>query len=176
MAKKKKIKVSRSKTVELKGVVKKSSSNELKPVAAGTTSVSSQKKIASFGGLIFQVAMTDKNMKILAMNNIKQDVSGEWSSHSVIGGKPKSEFTGSSNRNFDFDIIVDAQLGYKPHSIMKKLNKMVEKGKVSKLFIGTHKIGTGKWKLEKVSEEFALIYANGKLVRANITLTLSEYF
>lgn len=175
IAKKKKIKVSRNKTVELKGVVKKSSDNELKPVVNGTSS--GQKQIGSFGGIVFKVSMSGNNKrKILAMNNVKQDVSGEWASHSVIGGKPKQEFTGPGIRTFDFDILIDAQLGYKPHAIMKKLNKMVEKGKVSKLIIGTHKIGTGKWKLEKVSEEFALIYSDGKLMRANTTLTLSEYF
>ena len=171
--KKKKVKVSRTKTVELKAVVKKSNSNNLKPKVVGKDS---QNNIGSFGGIIFQVSLSKDIIKMLTMNNAKQDVSGEWSNHSVIGGKSKSEFIAPGLRSFDFDIIIDAQYGYKPHSVMKKLNKMVEKGKVSKLMIGTHKIGSGKWKLEKVSEEFGLIYQNGKLLRAKATLSLSEYF
>lgn len=128
-------------------------------------------QIGSFGGIIFRVS--DK--KALPMQNVKQELSSRWLQHEVIGSRPKPEFAGAELRTFTLSTIVDVQLGYKPHAMMKKMNQLCEKGKVDILIVGTHKIGLHKWKLEKVSELYDLIYNDGKLVRAKIDMTLSEY-
>lgn len=171
MAKKKKKKnkliVCRGKNIAIKVTKKKnrlvtthSSSAKLKPG-----------QIGSFGGIIFKVS----EKKALPMQNIKQEINAKWSLHEILGSKPKAEFSGPELRTFTLDTIVDVQLGYKPHSIIKKMNRLCEKGKVDNLIIGSHKIGAYKWKLEKVSEAFDLIYSGGELARAKLSLTLSEY-
>lgn len=173
--KKKKVTVKRGKTVTLKqGIVKKKNPNVL--LKSG-----GNKQIGSFGGLVFRVAglMGEdgrRKRKILSPSDINQEISGEWADHSIIGGKAKSEFLGPGLRSLTFQIVVDVQLGYKPHAILKKINLFVEKGKVDIFVLGTHKIGTGKWKMEKASQAFNLIYNEGQLARATIDVTLSEYF
>jgi phage protein U len=110
----------------------------------------------------------------LILDNLKQEVSGRWSEHEIIGKKPKSEFTGADLRSFSFEIMVDINLGYKPHSILKKIHRLVEKGKVDTLMIGTHKIGS-KWKMTNASDSFDVVYAGGELAKASISVTLKEY-
>lgn len=128
-------------------------------------------QMGCWGGIIFKISETN----LLPMQNMKQDLSGRWAKHDVIGSKPKSEFQGADLRTFTLSTIVDVQFGLKPHTMMKKINQACENGKVDILVIGTHKIGTRKWKLEKVSESYDLIYRQGELARATIDLTFSEY-
>lgn len=171
MAKKKKKakkkNVGRGKNVLVTTVKKKSGTN----VLVKKTNVEG-KQIASYAGLIFLV----NSSKVLSPKDIKQEVSGEWGDHKIIGARTKSEFLGPGLRQLSFDIVIDVQFGYKPHSVIKKLNQWTEKGKAGNFILGTHKIGTGKWKLEKVSQAFDLIYSAGELARASVGLTLSEYF
>lgn len=180
MAKKrtKKVKVARGKTVKVTRETLKPSGQAAglryhgKFTSASGGVITSGKVIASFGSLIFLV----NPKKIFPLQNMKQEVSGEWGSHDVIGKKAKAEFLGPGIRQMTFDVTIDATLGLKPHSVIKKMNKMVEEGKVSNFMLGTHKIGKGKWKMEKVSQDFSLIYSGGELVRAKGSVTLSEYF
>lgn len=174
MAKKKTKKktIARGKTVVVKSVLKKSTHPLAQQILIKKGKAAKQKKIASFGGINFLVNPN----KVLTPKSLKQDTSGEWGDHEVIGAKPKSEFQGAGLRQLSFDVVLDAQLGVKPHSIIKKMHKLVEDGKIGIFMLGTHKIGKGKWKMEKVSDEFSLIYSKGQLVRATVSVTLSEYF
>ena len=172
MAKKKKktVKVSRKKgkvkVIKGKNVLwKKASFNSSKKKVSQPGKV-----ISSFGGIRFFVT---KNTALI-IDNLKQEVSGRWSEHEIIGKKPKSEFTGADLRSFSFEIMVDINLGYKPHSILKKLHRLVERGKVDTLMIGTHKIGS-KWKMTNASDSFDVVYAGGELAKASISVTLKEY-
>lgn len=132
--------------------------------------------IGEFGGLKFQVKI-DKNgnPNILTMSDVSQEVSSNWVDHAVIGRKfPKSEFVGANNRTFSMTVVVDRLLGYKPHSIMHKMNKFCETGQVSTLKIGSHKIGN-KWKITNISEPFDRIWKNGQLTKATLTIELTTY-
>lgn len=171
MAKKKKVKVSRKKG---KVVVKKGKNtvakSNFKNVLVKSNLDSEGKVIASFCGINFFVTRE----VALFLSNMKQNVSGKWIEHEILGKKPKSEFAGADLRSFSFDMMVDVRFGYKPHSIMKKVHQIIEKGKVDKLMIGTHKIGS-KWKMTNASDEFDVVYAGGKVTKATITVTLKEY-
>lgn len=166
---KKKVVVCRERVMPAKAT-KKKKSKQKKVVTA-------RNRIGSFGGIVFQVYATGsgKNKKALMPAEMKQEISSEWSEHKRIGYKSKPEFNASGIRTFALTVMVDVQLGYKPHAIMKKFHKMCEEGKVFPLYIGTHKIGKYKWKLESVSDAFDLMYSGGELARVLIDLTLSEY-
>lgn len=179
--KKKKVYVKRGTTVTFKqGFVKGGNIKNVLLKGKNNRGIGN-KQIGSFGGLVFRVVSmvgTDgkRVRKILSPSNINQEISGNWADHSIIGKKPKSEFLGPDLRSLTLQIVVDVQLGYKPHAILRKINKFVEEGKVDIFVLGTHKIGTGKWKMEKASEAFNLIYNEGQLARATIDITLGEYF
>lgn len=127
--------------------------------------------VASFAGLLFQVTSADK---ILLLQNLQMDVSSRWEEHEVIGKKPRAEFLGSANRELRFTTIFDANMGFPPHEMLKKLNKFCEKGKVGPFILGAHKIGK-QWRISNMSDRFDLIYQGGRLLRVSVDVTLSEY-
>lgn len=162
---KKRIKVSRSKRGVLVDKVvtskKKTSMSSLK---------SDGLEICSFCGLHFFVT----RKTALFIKNLGQEVVGKWAAHEIIGRKAKSEFLGAELRSFTFEFTVDAQFGYKPHTVLKKVHQIIEKGKVDTFFLGTHKIGS-KWKMTKESETYDVVYSGGKLAKATISATMEEY-
>ena len=136
----------------------------------------SSKVIGSFADVKFQVKTTKEGkLKVLTPNDIEQTVSSNWVEHQIIGRKfPKTEFVGANIRTMTMTIVVDRMLGQNPHSVMHKLNKFCEEGGVSKLTIGSHKIGN-KWKIQEMSEAFDRIYSKGQLTKATLNLTLAYY-
>lgn len=165
--KKKKVVVMRN-VVVAKKVTKKKSAKKNKPVTA-------HQKIASFGGVMFQIYSTGKTRKALLPQNMKQVVSSEWSEHKRIGYRAKPEFNGAGRRSYTMTIVIDIQLGYKPHAVLKQLHQYCEKGMVYPLIIGTHKIGKYKWYIRELSDEFNLIYSGGELARAMVDVSMEEY-
>lgn len=169
MAKKKKTKIRVKRYVTVTKTVVKS----------GKDTKSSKKKttsngIGSFAGLKFYVKTNKKgNLDMFSFSDASQEVSAEWQEHRIIGRKfPKMEFIGASNRTFSMTIIVDKQFGKNPISVITKLTKFCETGKVSELHIGSHKIGGGKWYIESISQSWDKIYSKGQLIRATLDLTL----
>ncbi len=170
--KKKKVKVSRKKgkIAVGKNVLKKSNKKKVFSGIDTLNSNSNGKVISSFGGINFFVT----RKQALFICNMKQEVSGKWAEHEIIGRKSKSEFLGADLRTFTFEMMVDARFGYKPHSIMKKIHRLIEKGTVDKWMVGTHKIGS-KWKMISSSDAFDVVYAGGELTKATLSVTLKEY-
>ena len=58
---------------------------------------------------------------------------------------------------------------------LNKIEKAVEKGTANYLIIGKNKIGSGKWIITKISEEFDKIYANGAISKIKLTIDIKEY-
>lgn len=169
MAKKKKTKIRVKRYVTITKTVVKSG-KDAKPSKKTVSST----EIGSFADLQFYVK-TDKNgnLNMFSFSGASQEVSAEWQEHRIIGRKfPKMEFVGANNRSFSMTIVVDRQFGKSPHSVIYKLNKFCETGKISELKIGSHKIGGGKWYIESVSQSWDQIYSKGQLTRATLDLTL----
>ena len=59
---------------------------------------------------------------------------------------------------------------------MENMERMVERGEVEPLVIGSKKVGEGKWKMTDMSEAWNYIYSRGELVRATVDISLEEYF
>lgn len=72
-------------------------------------------------------------------------------------------------------MILDASLGTRPVKLLELLERMVEKGEVNLLIIGNRRIGRARWRIVKSSEAWNRILSDGKLKRAEVTLTLQEY-
>ena len=130
--------------------------------------------IADFAGIQFRVEESYDKLKALIMNEPTYGVSGEWAVHKKIGKKANTEFLGPGLGSFSLSIVVDAKLGYKPHTVMKKLNSFCREGKHDTLVIGKHKIGY-EWKIDSVSNAYKKIWRNGQLTRCQIDLSISEY-
>lgn len=128
------------------------------------------------GNLGKQIVFETSDARILTFHGMSQKVSGRWSNHDIMKSKPKSEFHGPGLRTISFQIVLDVNFGIRPREILKRMEQMIEKGKVETLVIGGKRIGREKWKMTSMSEAWDYLYSNGELARATCSITLEEYF
>lgn len=133
--------------------------------------------IGSLGSLITFEVSTDRkgNIKLLTFNKLSQKISGRYSDHNIIGGKPKSEFLGPGLRTLSFNIQLSAMHGVKPRKTMESIEQAVESGTALPFAVGSKKVGANKWVIESMSESWDEIYNKGELVSVNLSLSLKEY-
>lgn len=129
-------------------------------------------QIGNLGKLIVFEVSSDK---VLTFRNMTQKVSGRWTTHNIIGNKPKSEFLGAGQRNISLTIFLSVNHGVKPRSTIEKIEKAVENGTPFSFVIGGKKVGSNQWVITDVSEAWDTIIQDGVLVSANLTITLNEY-
>ena len=69
----------------------------------------------------------------------------------------------------------DVALGMNPRKEMDKLLEYSRTGKVMPLQIGGKALGTGKWKITGLVQEWTSVDGKGRLLRAKLQVTLEEY-
>lgn len=127
--------------------------------------------VGSFGNMIFAVS----KKKVNTFDALKRNRTANWKEHERYGGKALSEFTGPGLQEISFNIVLDANLGVKPRNEIDKWGKLCDAGKHDILVIGNKQIGDNEWKINKISETWNTILSKGELVRAEMTISLSEY-
>lgn len=130
----------------------------------------------AIGNLGSTISFIVNNSKVLTFNSMVRTVSGRWVNNPVIGQKGISQFTGPELEQLSFSITVDASLGVSPSDVLKKINHTISYGIAETLVIGGIKIGSNRWKILSASESYNHFLQDGKLVRADINLTLEEFY
>ena len=69
--------------------------------------------------IVFEVS----SRKILNFQNLKRSVSGRWKKHSIIGKKPRSEFTGPESSSVSMDVVLAAEHGVRSENTDKQSGK-----------------------------------------------------
>lgn len=129
-------------------------------------------QVGNLGSLItFEVS----SRKVLTFKQLTQTVGGRWTTHAVIGQKPKSEFLGADLRSGQLEIFLNSMLGVRPRSVIENIESAVESGNPLTLVVGGKQIGSNRWVITKMSETWNEVILDGRLVSANVTLTLQEY-
>lgn len=129
-------------------------------------------QIGNLGKLIVFEVSSDK---VFTFRDMTQAVKGRWTTHNVIGSKPKSEFLGSGKRSVNFTVYLSVSHGVRPRSTMEKIEKAVEQGTPLSLVIGGRKVGSNQWVITEMSEAWDAVIQDGRLVSVKLTLTLEEY-
>lgn len=127
-------------------------------------------EVGYLGDIIFRTS--DK--KILSFKDFKLSASSSWGEHKRNGRKSEWEFLGANAEKVSFTIVLDANFGVKPRTMIEKLVGYVESGKISTLVIGGKKVGA-KWRATALSSTWGHIMSGGELVKASAMLTLEEY-
>ncbi len=137
--------------------------------------------IGKFGKyLTFEVYMDpngtpDKRVKCLTFANLNRRVSNRITKHERITRKQKVQFNGPNLSSMTFTMVFSAGLGVKPREMIERLEKCVRYGYTGYFIVGTKKIGKKKYLITDMSEEWRCIMQNGKLVSANVDITMEEY-
>lgn len=116
--------------------------------------------------------------KVFTFSDMNRTVTGKWTEHEVVGGKPMSEFTGAELSKVTMNIVLSVMRGMSVQDIKDSiayLEKAVEDGQVEYLYVGGTRIGERMMKIESMSEAWDKIYTGGVLVKATLQLTFSEY-
>ncbi|MCD8364783.1 MAG: phage tail protein [Clostridiales bacterium] len=127
--------------------------------------------MAQWGSIKFSVSSS----KVFSFNNMKRSYSGRWASHNIIGKRPKMEFQGPDLDEITIEVILDAEMGVTPRSVMNDFRSAAKSGKVGYFYVGGSKVAVNKFYIEKGTENWNEIWNKGELVRATAQLTFKEY-
>ena len=127
--------------------------------------------IGLLGGIRFRVS----DSQTLTFKRLKREIATTWNTMERIGMKPMVEYGGPGLQTVTMEIVLDASLGVKPRTLLKKMERMAEGAEAYELVIGKRMIGKNKWSITKCSEAYDVILRGGEIYRATATLTLQEY-
>lgn len=127
--------------------------------------------VGLWGPIRFRVS----DSQVLTFQNLKRNVSGNWNEYERIGMKPLPQFTGPALQEITMDIVLDASLGVRPKTLIKKIERMTETGQVYPLVLGKRVFGSSRWRCVKSSEAYEILLHKGEIYRAKVSLTMKEY-
>lgn len=129
-------------------------------------------RIGSFGKLI---VFETSDRKILNFTDYQRTISANWTSHERIGKKPQSEFLNPELATVQFKVVLSAQHGVRPWKTFHEITKAVEQGRVEKLVIGSHAVGSHKWKITQATQTLDTVMSGGEIQKMTVNLQLEEY-
>lgn len=126
-------------------------------------------------GLLGDVRFRVRDGSTLTFKNLKREISTTWNKISRIGLKPLVEYGGPNLQMVTLEIMLDAGLGVKPVTLLKKLEAMTESANAYDFVLGKRRIGKNPWTITKCSQAYDIILRRGEVYRATVFLTLQEY-
>ena len=112
---------------------------------------------------------------VLTFDGMTRDLSSRWATHETPGVKPRAEFLGPGLQTVSLPITLSSNLGVKPRQMLERVEQMVETGDTEYLILGYRPVGKNRFRVTASSETWDVIYNQGELARAKLTLTLEEY-
>lgn len=131
--------------------------------------------MATIGHIGKKIVFETSDRKILNFSKLQRTVKGRWASHPRIGKKPKKQFLGPDADQLTFTIALSAEHGVRPRKTVENIEKLIRTGKPQTVVIGKKKIGTGKYVITEMSENWETILDHGEVARITCDITLEEY-
>ena len=127
------------------------------------------------GTLGTDLVFTVSDNYVFTFAGMTRDVSSRWATHETPGVKPRAEFLGPGLQSVSLPITLSSNLGVKPREMLERVEQMVETGDTEYLILGYRPVGKNRFRVTGSSETWDVIYNQGELARAKLTLTLEEY-
>ena len=121
------------------------------------------------------VVFETSDAKILNFKKMQRTVKGRWTSHSRVGKKPKKQFLGPDSDQLTFTITLNAEHGVKPRKTVENIEKLIRTGKPQTVVIGSKRVGSNKYVITEISENWNTILNRGEVVKITCDITLEEY-
>lgn len=125
--------------------------------------------IGNFAGISFTVS----EGQVQTFQNMSRDTSARWTSHEVIGAKPKQEFLGPDLDGGSFTMHLTAWRGANPLQLAEQLREFCSNGEYDNLIIGGRNMG--KYLIESVGETYGVVTGRGEILSADVDVSLKEY-
>lgn len=131
--------------------------------------------MAEIGSLGDKIIFAVSPEKVLTFNKLQKTTKGRWASHDIIGKTPKAEFLGPGQGSLSFSIYVTVMHNVNPKQVIQELNEAAEQGTPLTFILGSSKVGKNKWVIDSVSEAWDAMIDEGRLLSANLNISLTEY-
>lgn len=122
-----------------------------------------------------EIVFSVSDKKVQTFESLTRTVGSQWATHSRIGKKDQVEYLRPALQKITFAMELNASYGVKPRDMLDKLTGYAEKGTVNTLVIGGKRVGSNKWRITDISEEWETVYNRGELARAKVNVTMQEY-
>ncbi len=131
--------------------------------------------MATIGHIGKNVVFETSDAKILNFTKMQRNVKGRWTVHNRIGEKPKKQFLGPDADTVTFTICLNAEHGVRPRATVETIEELIRTGEPQTVVIGKKRIGTGKFVITEISENWKTILNMGEVASITCDLTLEEY-
>ena len=121
--------------------------------------------------IVFSVS----DRKVQTFKDMTRTVGSQWATHSRIGRKDQAEYLRPTLQKITFTMELNALYGVNPRTMLNKLANLAERGTVNTLVIGGKRVGSYRWRITDISEEWETIYNGGEWARAKVNVTMQEY-
>lgn len=127
--------------------------------------------IGSLGKVVFETS----EKKIRTFFDLKRSASARIGTHDLIGKKPILEFVGPGLEQISMNVRLDVSLGLNPADELKVLREMRDKGEIVKFILNGEPVTENYWLIEQISEDHKQIDNKGRLLIADLSITMKEY-
>ena len=127
--------------------------------------------IGSLGKVVFETS----EKKIRTFFDLKRSASARIGTHDLIGKKPRLEFVGPGLEQISMNVRLDVSLGLNPVDELKVLREMRDKGEIVKFILNGEPVTENYWLIEQISEDHKQIDNKGRLLIADLSITMKEY-
>lgn len=122
-------------------------------------------------GILGNVRFSVSSSKVFTLKDISVSHTSRIAKHDILGKKPKLEYMGEDLDSISFNIRLDGTLGINPKKELDNLKAL--RGMVCGLSLGQEYFG--QYLLESISNDIKYTYANGDILVAELSISLSEY-
>jgi len=127
------------------------------------------------GTLGKNIIFTVSSLAVFTFKDLNHKITGRWTMHDVLGGKPRAEFLGPDVQTVSFTIHLSKALDVEPHLVMELLREKVENGEAEYLVVGGWPVANNPLRFISSSEAWNTVHKNGVLVECDVQLELGEY-
>lgn len=131
-------------------------------------------KVGSFGDIQFYTKL-GKTPKALSFHDLRESAGASWAKHERKGKKALLEFEGADNAEITLTIEANIRYGINPMKLRKSLFEKKNSGKAERLTIGGKSLGSHKWVITNISENFQTLHIDGRPTEISFDISLLEY-
>lgn len=127
--------------------------------------------IGSLGPVVFETS----SERIRTFTDFKRSGSARWGKHEIMLGKPVKEFLGPGDEQITFSVRLDVSLGVNPTDELFILRFIRDNGLAMPLILNGRPVSENLWIIESLNENWKYVDNEGRLLAAEVELTISEY-
>ena len=115
--------------------------------------------LGSYMGMTFTVS----DRRILTPSGLKGQGGSDWATHNRTGARARSQWIAPKLRKYQFDLLLRAQDGVNPRSVLRHFQRMAETN------------AADPFKITDISDEWGAVLHGGAMVECKVSLTIEEY-